>query len=156
MTNEQDWHSSVYGKKEHARYTREYKVNSKKICIKDNYECQSCFKKLMQFECSVHHIDPIEEGGSDEMSNLILLCKKCHDGIEGRELSRLQITGYFYQSTKQYSKPCWPADWHLWVYGSDENPINDSLFMKLKEKGELVRIGNFWWKKRLVSPKYYS
>jgi len=145
MEEVEDWHKNVYGKKETAKFTSLYYRNRSKVIRRDNHECQSCFKKLGKSENSVHHIEPREDG-TDEMSNLILLCKKCHDEIEG--LSRLQIIGYFYQSTGNYTKPCWPADWHKWVYGAEENPYNDPLFIKLRMNGELVRIGELWWHKK--------
>jgi hypothetical protein len=41
----------------------------------------------------VHHIIPVEEGGSDEPQNLILLCRECHNEVHRRQeaFKRYQI-----------------------------------------------------------------
>ncbi|MBN8411128.1 HNH endonuclease [Halomonas litopenaei] len=31
----------------------------------------------------VHHVKPLSKGGSNELSNLIILCEKCHSGVHG-------------------------------------------------------------------------
>jgi 5-methylcytosine-specific restriction endonuclease McrA len=33
---------------------------------------------------SVHHVTPARLGGSDKMSNLVTLCRRCHDAAESQ------------------------------------------------------------------------
>lgn len=46
---------------------------------RDNYTCQYCGAKKVRLE--VHHIRFRRNGGSDDLENLITLCKKCHDDL---------------------------------------------------------------------------
>lgn len=50
-----------------------------KVLNRDNYTCQNCKTKKGTME--VHHIIYRSNGGSDEETNLITLCRKCHDDI---------------------------------------------------------------------------
>ena len=36
---------------------------------------------------SQHHIKPRLDGGTDDSRNLVWLCKKCHDNVEGKEFT---------------------------------------------------------------------
>ena len=61
-----------------------------RILYRDNFTCQDCgeFHALINEhgmvlpvddgQVDIHHILPVSEGGGDEPSNLITLCKKCH------------------------------------------------------------------------------
>jgi 5-methylcytosine-specific restriction endonuclease McrA len=40
-------------------------------------------KPAIGFE--VHHIIPVEDGGTDEQQNLILLCRECHVEVHRRQ-----------------------------------------------------------------------
>lgn len=51
------------------------------VLIRDNYTCQHCKGKSKNSKLEVHHIIFRQNGGSDEESNLITLCKTCHDGL---------------------------------------------------------------------------
>ena len=42
---------------------------------RDNRKCQVCGK---EYSGQVHHILPRSQGGTNELSNLIILCGKCH------------------------------------------------------------------------------
>jgi 5-methylcytosine-specific restriction protein A len=44
-------------------------------------KCHLCKCKLTRFEGSIHHIIPIEKGGTNRYSNLMLLCESCHKKI---------------------------------------------------------------------------
>jgi len=46
---------------------------------RDNYMCRGCAAQASIFD--VHHIVPLEYGGSNEPDNLNMLCKDCHKQI---------------------------------------------------------------------------
>jgi 5-methylcytosine-specific restriction endonuclease McrA len=50
----------------------------KSVLQRDNFTCQKCGSKD---ELVAHHLIPYRLGGSDDLENLITLCRKCH----GRE-----------------------------------------------------------------------
>lgn len=55
----------------------------KAAILRDNCTCQECGRKNCKLE--VHHICARRYGGADTIGNLITLCEKCHQKIEGRE-----------------------------------------------------------------------
>ena len=66
-------HNKIYGrewKRIRALYVREHPL------------CEMCLKegKLTPVE-EVHHILPVERGGTHDVSNLMSLCKSCHNKI---------------------------------------------------------------------------
>lgn len=62
------------------------------ILLRDDYRCRECgFYKHLE----VHHIIPKSKGGSDDSSNLITLCIRCHakkHGFKNRENKRRRHT----------------------------------------------------------------
>ena len=58
-----------------------YTFSNRKEYIKsrDNYTCQNCKGKSKDKHLHVHHIIFRSNGGTDDVNNLILLCKPCHD-----------------------------------------------------------------------------
>ena len=55
------------------------------VLNRDNYTCQYCKGKSKNNKLEVHHIIFRRNGGSDEETNLITLCKTCHDKLhEGK------------------------------------------------------------------------
>lgn len=51
------------------------------ILFRDNYTCQHCKGKSKDSKLHVHHIVFRSQGGSDNASNLVCLCKLCHDKL---------------------------------------------------------------------------
>jgi len=62
---------------------------SLRILYRDNFTCQDCGVFLAVVNehemaipidngAEVHHIVPVSDGGGDEPTNLVTLCKKCH------------------------------------------------------------------------------
>ncbi len=45
---------------------------------RDHYQCQSCGKMQTQTALQVDHIIPIANGGSNDLSNLQTLCRRCN------------------------------------------------------------------------------
>lgn len=59
----------------------EWKWIRNEIIIRDNYECQECGSlggRKGDTELHVHHIEQVQDGGSDDRDNLITLCDECH------------------------------------------------------------------------------
>ncbi|MBY5439084.1 RecQ family ATP-dependent DNA helicase [Rhizobium leguminosarum] len=48
------------------------------VLARDEYKCVSCSAKVKSRDADVHHLLPRSMGGSDELSNLIILCDGCH------------------------------------------------------------------------------
>jgi len=46
---------------------------------RDHYTCQGCAKTDLPLD--VHHIIPITKGGKNWLSNLISLCRSCHERV---------------------------------------------------------------------------
>ena len=60
-------------------------TNSKNACLnRDNYKCKCCGLKKGTLE--VHHIIYKSKGGSDDLDNLITLCRKCHKDLHSDKL----------------------------------------------------------------------
>lgn len=51
------------------------------VLTRDGYECQHCKGKSKDQRLEVHHLIYRSQNGSDEESNLLTLCKTCHDGL---------------------------------------------------------------------------
>lgn len=47
----------------------------KRVLERDSYKCVQCGNKAEE----VHHLIPLSRGGTTAMSNLVSLCKRCHD-----------------------------------------------------------------------------
>jgi len=68
-------------------------------------KCPLCDKEAD----SQHHIKPHSEGGTDDLRNLVWLCKSCHDRVEGMpftpdliELERRKLKGHSATSGETY------------------------------------------------------
>jgi hypothetical protein len=57
------------------------------VLERDGYKCQNCKGKSKNPRLEVHHLVFRSNGGSDEDSNLITLCKSCHDAVHRGEIS---------------------------------------------------------------------
>jgi hypothetical protein len=56
------------------------------VLYRDDYTCQHCKGKTKDRRKEVHHIVYRSDGGSDDQSNLITLCKTCHDAVHSGEI----------------------------------------------------------------------
>ena len=56
------------------------------VLFRDNYTCQHCKGKSKDSKLHVHHIIFRSQGGSDNVDNLICLCKTCHDKLHKNEI----------------------------------------------------------------------
>src|SRR6202035_1029126 len=60
------------------------------VLTRDSYSCQQCKGKSKDHRLEVHHIIFRSQQGSDEESNLVTLCKTCHDGLHAGTLTLKQ------------------------------------------------------------------
>jgi hypothetical protein len=51
------------------------------VLTRDGYACQHCKGKSKDTRLEVHHLIFRSQNGSDEETNLLTLCKTCHDGL---------------------------------------------------------------------------
>ena len=52
-------------------------TKKKFVAAKQNWTCLQCKKQLPAW-FEVHHVTPLESGGSNDVSNLVALCRNCH------------------------------------------------------------------------------
>lgn len=67
-------------------YPTDWNALRQAVRIRDE-ECMNCRRSPADTEglpFDVHHVVPLRWGGSNRMSNLIYLCRDCHDVIHGR------------------------------------------------------------------------
>jgi hypothetical protein len=51
----------------------------RQILLRDSYTCQNCEGRKSEADLEVHHIHVQSKGGIDHPTNLVTLCKPCHD-----------------------------------------------------------------------------
>ena len=66
------------------------------VIVEQNNKCAMCGKELEDYEFTLHHIKPRDEGGKDELYNLIGLCDMCHDIAEYKKYNREEIVNCRY------------------------------------------------------------
>jgi len=60
------------------------------VLTRDGYTCQQCQGKSNEQRLEVHHIIFRSQQGSDEESNLVTLCKTCHDALHAGTITLKQ------------------------------------------------------------------
>lgn len=123
-----DWHETVYKEAVTDDASNDWK-RTRWLCIsRDHRKCRRCGAKK---HLTVHHIIPREEGGGNNLENLITLCPKCHDlvEIEGyRTISEICCNDDIKQPVSDIEFPDDTdllLDWHSWVYGGSKRPVQD-------------------------------
>lgn len=67
-------------------YPDDWELRRQGVFERDDWTCQSCDVEsgpTAGVELHAHHIEPIADGGSDELENLLTLCKDCHRKLHG-------------------------------------------------------------------------
>ena len=79
MTNRPAWYK--HGKNRHEQGYGTAWVKLRKVVIeRDKHLCQHCLAKgRATAGTQVDHIKPKAQGGTDDLDNLQLLCRPCHD-----------------------------------------------------------------------------
>jgi len=57
------------------------------ICEQDVILCEVCGRIAVD----IHHIKYRSQGGSDDVDNLIALCRKCHDLAHAKEITEEEL-----------------------------------------------------------------
>lgn len=122
-----DWNKKVYheNQSDYDITPEEWRLLKYAVIKRDHRRCQRCDKRFKILELGAHHIMPRDEGGSNDMTNLMTLCNPCHDFVEINHLkTRAEIIGSYEgkkRDTAADHEPLNPtpqqADWHTWVYG---------------------------------------
>lgn len=60
---------------------------------RDRHRCMNCHRTGDELTLDVHHIVPRGQGGSNQFTNLILLCRQCHDAAHGETMAP-RVTWY--------------------------------------------------------------
>jgi len=68
-----------------------YPGKRREVLERDGHRCQAAGCRNTRF-LQVHHLVPLEFGGTDEVKNLATLCRECHRWVHERH-ERLQIAG---------------------------------------------------------------
>ena len=55
------------------------KCNKSNICLRDDWTCGYCLKKMSQRDCTIDHIIPTSLGGKTEWDNVVISCGKCNN-----------------------------------------------------------------------------
>lgn len=85
--------------KQYEHYGRKYRKNERygttwrkvrDLYIKAHHFCEECFCKhgILKPAEHVHHIKPLEKGGTNEADNLMSLCKSCHSKLHAKRGDR--------------------------------------------------------------------
>ena len=48
------------------------------VLQRNNYQCQSCGKRQTETNLHIDHVVPLAKGGSNDISNLQVLCGRCN------------------------------------------------------------------------------
>ncbi len=68
-------HKKKYG----SGFLNKKKNHRKNLILRDGFNCKHCKKEFDETQLTIDHIIKISEGGSNEYSNLQLLCRPCHN-----------------------------------------------------------------------------
>lgn len=80
---------AVQRNREQAHYqTADWRAKRERILIRDAFVCRSCHRVVSGHEANVDHIVPLEDGGTDDDTNLQTLCRSCHGRKTRREQQR--------------------------------------------------------------------
>tara|TARA_R110000824_G_scaffold310561_3_gene497831 strand:- start:52 stop:621 length:570 start_codon:yes stop_codon:yes gene_type:complete len=80
------------------------KCNKSNICLRDNWHCGYCNKRMRERDCTIDHIVPVSQGGITEWKNVVISCSKCNNRKGNRtiEESGLELKTEIY--TPNWSK----------------------------------------------------
>lgn len=69
---------SVVVSKIYIKTSRSVKFNKANLCIRDNYSCQYCLKRLDAKSLTMEHVIPRCRGGKTNWQNIVCACVSCN------------------------------------------------------------------------------
>lgn len=126
-----DWHKRVYRRKIKDFITKDDWHKLRMACLrKDKFTCIRCEKKNLQGKgLQAHHLVPRDDGGANDITNLVTLCTACHDFVEINDLrTEVEIIGSYEDTAIEFKKEKTKEiteegyhfvrpEWHKYVYG---------------------------------------
>lgn len=109
------------------------------VLEKHLHRCVNCHEARGE-NLDVHHIVPVGQGGSHRRSNLVPLCRRCHEAAHGRAMAPC-IRWY---SNGELSQTEFSAHKHLWKRMRDRlgvpryNPDEDCVYIPVADADVLV------------------
>ena len=104
----------------------DWRQRRRAVWSRDRQTCRRCGVDLSLDEAHIHHIRSRREGGDHEISNLITLCKRCHDYMPGHSL--MPRPRYYAVDTEKgliHSPRCLHAREARAVYGNYDKARNE-------------------------------
>lgn len=95
------------------------------ILERDEYKCKNCGRDSSNLE--VHHVVPLEKGGSNSIDNLITLCKDCHNSIHSNSKFAPARFGETSSETTSTSND---------TSSSDNHPIGQDFLQKQRDDSQ--------------------
>lgn len=74
-----------------GQYPDDWPERRRSVYQRDNYTCQSCGRSggpNGDAELHAHHVTPISQGGSHQLSNLVTLCRDCHNAQHSHDITQ--------------------------------------------------------------------
>lgn len=68
-------------------HPQDWNAIKRAVHLRDRERCANCRADGANVTLDVHHIVPRGNGGSNRMTNLILLCRRCHDAAHGKRMA---------------------------------------------------------------------
>jgi 5-methylcytosine-specific restriction endonuclease McrA len=72
---------------------RAWMTQRQRVALAHNYQCAGCGRVWLSYRDQIDHIVPLEQGGSNDDSNLQPLCSECHETKTTREAQQ-RARGY--------------------------------------------------------------
>lgn len=78
-----------------GRYPPDWGERRRAVYRRDDYTCQRCGAQSGPHASGdgvplhAHHVVPLSEGGSNQLSNLLTLCERCHDEAHDHDVAAL-------------------------------------------------------------------
>lgn len=85
-------------------------VTKQAVRERDEYRCANCGTEDPPETFDVHHIVPRGRGGSNLMSNQVVLCRRCHDACHGDRMAptvEVMSTGQMDAETFELYRRLW-------------------------------------------------
>ena len=123
------WQKRVYRRRIPNFISRDDWHKLRMACLRrDNFSCLRCEKSSRQ-GMQAHHLIPRDQGGADDVTNLVTLCNNCHDIVEiAGYKTKVEIVGSYEEVPIEPAKvkPIIKTEegysfirpsWHKYVYG---------------------------------------